>query len=47
MITVELERLPRNEMSLIKGGQQSSGDWIYIDGEWFYIEDFDLEKEDH
>lgn len=43
---MELERLSRNEMSLIKGGQQSSGEWIYINGNWIYIEKQDLEKED-
>lgn len=46
MITMELERLSRNEMSLIKGGQQSSGEWIYVDGNWIYIEKLDLGEED-
>ena len=46
MITMELERLSRNEMSLIKGGQQSSGEWIYINGNWIYIEKQDLGEED-
>lgn len=46
MITMELERLSRNEMSLIKGGQQSSGEWIYVDGDWIYIEKLDLGEED-
>lgn len=43
---MELERLSRNEMSLIKGGQQSSGEWIYINGNWIYIEKQDLGEED-
>lgn len=43
---MELERLSRNEMSLIKGGQQSSGEWIYVDGNWIYIEKLDLGEED-
>lgn len=44
---MELERLSRNEMSLIKGGQQSSGEWIYVDGDWIYIEKQDLGEEDY
>lgn len=42
---MKLEKLSKNEMSQIKGGRQSSGEWIYVDGDWIYIEKFDFGEE--
>ncbi|WP_294605217.1 hypothetical protein [uncultured Bacteroides sp.] len=47
MKTIELEKLSENEMLQIKGGEQSTGKWIYIDGEWIYISTFGLGEEDN
>lgn len=46
MKTMELEKLSKNEMLQVKGGEQSTGIWIYINGEWIYIEKYDLGEDD-
>ncbi len=37
-----METLTNEEMSSIKGG----GEWVYINGEWYYIEDLNLDEDD-
>lgn len=37
-----METLTSEEMSSIKGG----GEWVYFDGEWYYIEDLNLDEDD-
>lgn len=46
MKTMELEKLSKNEMLQVKGGEQTTGKWIYINGEWIYIEKYDLGEDD-
>lgn len=42
---MELEKLSKNEMLQVKGGEQPTGIWIYENGEWIYIEEYDLGEE--
>ena len=37
-----METLTNEEMSSIKGG----GEWIFINGEWIYIENLNLDDDD-
>lgn len=47
MKTIELEKLSKNEMSQIRGGELSPGQWIYLNGEWIYIERYDLGEDNY
>lgn len=45
MDTFTLERISKSEMSQIKGGQ-NGGYWICIDGQWCWIETYDLGEDE-
>lgn len=40
MNIAELEKLSEKEMSQIRGG---TGQWVFIDNQWIWVEDYNLE----
>lgn len=41
------DKLSENEMLQIRGGEQLLGEWVYVEGEWIYLNTYDLGEEDH